>query len=63
MREHFLPRELEIIKDVFHANIIKLHSILRLQTFEIDRIFIISGKQNFKVSEIFSEKLLNLNVF
>ena len=51
MREKFMPRELDIIKDAIHPNIIKLHTILRLQNISIDRIFIITGELKLSIFE------------
>ncbi|CAG5088678.1 Oidioi.mRNA.OKI2018_I69.PAR.g11929.t1.cds [Oikopleura dioica] len=42
MREHFLPRELEIIRAVRHSNICRLHFIMSMTDKNTDKIFIIS---------------------
>jgi serine kinase len=42
MKNKFLPRELSVLEEIKHSNIIRLHDILKYDKHQIDKVFIIT---------------------
>ena len=43
MRDKFLPRELSVVSEVRHVNIIRMHHVLHCKMACIDKVLIVTG--------------------
>ena len=44
MRDKFLPRELSVVSEAKHVNIIRMHYVLHCKMASIDKVLIVTGR-------------------